>query len=238
MEIPMEVTNKLPEMPRDGSIDETDGQAVFNWVLNEMRAGTIGWLKFNLISIKSRSFVPLPWHHQGRIETERLHLEFPDLYKDNQGISEYIAKDEEGWKPWDDFPAPQMSAYLNTEIPSDTINRARYTRIPPNTTTVLHEPSKDLKFENLETDIIKILMTLVMPNTKKCVLEVDGFDAVNLQEGIIYFLNPFRKQSLKNTSDLDYSTQLDIELKLGKQCSPFSDVITRSYFQAIGHMQK
>lgn len=234
----MEIEQKLPEMPRDGSIDETDGQAVFNWILNEMKAGTMGWLPFNLITIKPADFIPLPWHHAGRIETERLFLLFPHLFKDNQGISEYIAKNEKSWLPWDNFPAAEMSAYLNEEFPADTINGLRYTRIPPNTTAMLYEPSKDLKFENLETDNLTILMTLITPNTKKCMLEVDGFDAIPLQEGVSYFLNPFRKQSLRNDSDLDYSTQVDIEVKLGKQCTPFSDVITRSYFQAIGHMQK
>lgn len=234
----MEIKQKLPEMPRDGSIDETDGQAVFNWVLNEMKSGTIGWLKFNLSSVKPQDFIPLPWHHQGRIETERLWMQYPHLFKDNQGILEYIAKNKKQWLPWENFPVPEMSAYIKEEFPADTINCLRYTRIPPNTTTVLYEPSKDLKFDNLDTDKLNVLMTLIMPNTEKCVAEVEGFDALYLQEGAIYFLNPFRKQSLKYNSNTDHSTQIDIEIQLGEQCTLFSDVITRSYFQEIGHMQK
>ncbi len=234
----MEVKQKLPEFPRDGSIDETNGQAVFKWILNEMKTGTIGWMKFNIMSIKAQSFIPLPWHHKGRIETEALWMAHRELFTDNNEISEYIAKDDEGWKPWENFPAPEMSAYLNEELPVQRIDHVRYTRMPPKSTTVLYDPDKDLKIENIETDNLTLLMTLVMPTTKKCVAEVEGFDALELKEGVVYFLNPFRKHVLKNNSELDDSTQLDLKVKLGNQCTPFSDVLTRSYFQEIGHMHK
>jgi|TARA_B110000438_G_scaffold30499_1_gene29832 hypothetical protein len=234
----MEIEQKLPKMPRDGSIDETDGQAVFNWVLNEMKAGTIGWIKFNIISIKPQSFIPLPWHHKGRIETESLWMAHRELFIDNNEVSEYIAKDDEGWRPWEMFPAPEMSAYLNEELPAEYIDHVRYTRMPPKSTTIVNEPDKDLKIENLEEAKLTLLMTLIMPNRGKSVVEVEGFDAFNLKEGVVYFLNPFRKQVLKNNAELDDSTQLEIKVRLGNQCTPFSDVITRSYFQAIGHMQE
>ena len=43
---------------------------------------------------------------------------------------------------------------------------------------------------------------------------------------------------LINVSETDSATQFHAQVVLGRETIPFSDVITRSYFQAIGQLQR
>jgi hypothetical protein len=230
---------EIPVMPRDGSINETDGKAVMSWILNEMQQGRLGWLALNLMTIKPAGYTPLAWQHESRTETESL-LEGNHYKEVSKGVHEYEAKDKKGWKPWEYFPAPTMSQFwVGGDFPCTRLTTGRYERIEPNSST---EPLNPNINEN--TDIVKpelyafpILMSLIAPGSK-CHVVVEDFGTLKLHEGYMYLINPWRKRMLTNVSETESATQFHGQVLLGKEVVPFSDVITRSYFQEIGHMQR
>ena len=232
---------KMPLMTNDGSIHETDGQAVTGWMLNEMQQGRIGWIQFNLMTIKPPTYTPMPWTHQSRVETETLWANHKELFKETtKGVYEYKVKDKEGWKPWEDFPAPQMSAYwVGDDFPCTRLSTGRYERTEPNSSTEVYDLNinENPDIANMATYQFPLLMPLITPGNK-CHAIIEDFGTLKLHEGYTYLLNPWRKMMLVNTSENESAVQFYAQVLLGNEAVPFSDVITRSYFQAIGHMHK
>lgn len=237
-----DLTWEMPLLPKYGDdvyINETDGQAVMGWVLNEMQQGRIGWIQFNLMTIKPSSYTPMAWTHQSRVETESL-WDRAFYKKIKEGVFEYVAKNKDGWLPWEGFPAPVMSAsWVGDDFPCSHIINGRYERIEPNSSTEPQDPNINENPNTIEAEKYNfpILTSLIAPGSK-CHVVVEDFGTLKLHEGYMYLINPWRKRMLINVSETDSATQFHAQVVLGRETIPFSDVITRSYFQAIGQLQR
>ena len=246
---------ELPKFPE--TMDETNPDVVVEWILKEMKAGTIGWLEINLMNVKGGSFVPIAWHHMGQIETEILtHRNLYTQYKKPSHINAYgctlfgqdddrtdlsESADEKGdWVKEVVETVPNIFHYWDGDFPISNYKKIRFVKLDPNGSVGIHSDNinkdKD-KILSPVKDIFPILMSLKEPG-KKCHTVVEDFGIVPVKEGRCYLVNPYRKHVMVNTSETEPCVHMNIQGIPGQRFGELINCITRSFFELEGRLGK
>jgi len=246
-------TWKLPKFP--DNIDETNGDEVTKWILEQMKEGNMGWIEINLMNVKGGDFIPIAWHHMGQIETQVMtHREFYTKFENPGYINAYgctlygedndrtnlveSATGEFGWVPEVHDEANNIASFYDVHFPCSTYKTIRFIKIEPNGSLPVHcdniNDDKD-KILNPIKDIFPILVSMREPG-KKCHTVVEGFGIVPIKEGRTYLLNPYRKHVVVNTSDTEECVRLRTQAIPGKRFGEFVNCITRTYFELEGRL--
>jgi len=232
-------TWELPKFP-DG-MDETNGDEVTNWILEEMKAGNIGWIELNLMNVKGGDFIPIAWHHMGQIETQSLTLK--NFYtKDPENNERCLLHNENDWIKENNLNEEigNIHAYWQNDFCGSNFKNIEFIKIPSRGSMGIH-------CDNINDDKDKILLPVkdIFPLTtsmkepsKNCHIIVEGFGRVPIKEGRTYLINPYRKKVVVNTSDTEEAIHTQVQVIPGTKFGEFVNCLTRSYFEFEGRMGK
>ena len=233
----LEHKNKTWELPNfPDKLDEKDADQVVPWILEQMKAGTIGWQEMNMLNVKGGEFVPIGWHHMGQIELERLNNS--KYYPNNKCV---LCIDDK-WTGDDEIKerTPSIRSFFIVDFFATNFKLIEFEQIPPGGVKEIHCDNTNEDQEKILSPIkdrFPLTMSMKEPS-KKCDIIVEGFGKVPMKEGKIYFINPYRKKVVVNTSDTETAVHCNIQCIPGTKFGEFVNCITRSYFELEGRMGK